>query len=127
MGWVDAPISGGPDGIAERRLAIMAGGSDEDPARVEPVLREVGRVVHVGGSADSRILQVQGARMIGRSYTPGARATIMLKDLRLISELADAVGLELPHVARTIALYEELVARGDGALDASALDELRLA
>lgn len=47
--------------------------------------------------------------------------------MRLISELADAVVLERPPIARTIALYEEFVARGDGALDASALDELQLA
>jgi 3-hydroxyisobutyrate dehydrogenase-like beta-hydroxyacid dehydrogenase len=143
VGWVDAPVSGGPEAIGERRLAIMAGGSAEDLARARPILAEVGRVVHVGGpgaghtvklinqiivpltieavaealalaercgldlklvrealsggSADSRILQIQGGRMIDHAYTPGARATIMLKDLRLISELADSLGIELPE------------------------------
>jgi 3-hydroxyisobutyrate dehydrogenase-like beta-hydroxyacid dehydrogenase len=51
----------------------------------------------------------------------------MLKDLRLISELADSVGLELPHVVSTLDLYEQLVAAGDGELDSAALHKLRLA
>src|SRR5262245_58988885 len=33
VGWVDAPVSGGPPAIAERRLAIMAGGRDADVRR----------------------------------------------------------------------------------------------
>jgi 2-hydroxy-3-oxopropionate reductase len=172
LGWVDAPVSGGPEGIVERRLAIMAGGTDEDVARVEPLLSQVGNVVHVGGpgaghtvklinqvivpltieavaealalaercgldlelvraalrggSADSRILEVQGSRMIAHDYTPGGKATIMLKDLHMISGLADSVGLDLPHVTSTLALYEQLVRRGEGELDCSALHKLRL-
>jgi 3-hydroxyisobutyrate dehydrogenase-like beta-hydroxyacid dehydrogenase len=172
VGWVDAPVSGGPGAIVERRLAIMAGGLQADVDRARPILAEAGRVVHVGGpgaghtvkllnqvivplaieavaealalgercgldlelvrdalrggSADSRVLQVQGSRMIAHDYTPAGKATIMLKDLRLISELADSVGLELPHVVSTLGLYEQLVAAGDGELDSSALHKLRL-
>jgi 3-hydroxyisobutyrate dehydrogenase-like beta-hydroxyacid dehydrogenase len=173
VGWVDAPVSGGPEAIAERRLAVMAGGSEPDVARARPILEEAGTVVRVGGpgaghavklinqvivcltieavaealvlaetcglelelvrealtggSADSRVLQVQGSRMIARDYSPAAKATIMVKDLRLIAELAGAVGARLPHVDSTLALYEQLVAAGDGGLDVSALHKLRLA
>lgn len=173
VGWVDAPVSGGPGALLERRLAIMAGGAEEDVGRARPLLCEVGRVVHVGGpgaghtvklvnqvvvclaieavaealalaercgldlelvrdalsggSADSRVLQVQGSRMIARDYAPAAKATIMLKDLRLIAELAEQAGIDLPHVASTLSLYEQLVAAGDGELDAAALHKLRLA
>ena len=172
VGWVDAPVSGGPAAIEERHLAIMAGGSVEDVARARPILERVGRVVHVGGpgaghtvklvnqvivplgieavaealalaercglelelvrealrggSADSRILQVQGSRMIAHDYTPSARAAVMEKDLRLISELAEEAGLELPHVRSTLARYGELIARGEGELDSSALHKLLL-
>jgi 3-hydroxyisobutyrate dehydrogenase-like beta-hydroxyacid dehydrogenase len=49
VGWVDAPVSGGPPAIPERRLAIMAGGSEEDVRRAESLLAPLGRVVHVGG------------------------------------------------------------------------------
>ena len=30
MGWVDAPVSGGPEGAEAGELAIMAGGGDVD-------------------------------------------------------------------------------------------------
>jgi 3-hydroxyisobutyrate dehydrogenase-like beta-hydroxyacid dehydrogenase len=39
--------------------------------------------------------------MIAHDYTPAGKATIMLKDLRLISELADSLGLDMPHVVST--------------------------
>jgi 3-hydroxyisobutyrate dehydrogenase-like beta-hydroxyacid dehydrogenase len=172
VGWVDAPVSGGPGAILDRRLAIMAGGVEADVERARPILSEVGRVVHVGGpgaghtvklvnqvvvslaieavaealalaercgldlelvrdalkggSADSRVLQVQGSRMIAHDYTPAAKATIMLKDLRLISELAASVGLDLPHTTSARDLYQQLVDAGDGDLDTAALHKLRL-
>lgn len=172
VGWVDAPVSGGPAGVEQRSLAIMAGGTPGDVDRARPTLARVGRVTHVGGpgaghmvklvnqtivplyveavaeglalaercgldlqlvrtalaggSADSRVFQVQGARMARHDYTPGARASVMLKDLRMISELAASVGIELPHVSSTLALYEQLERRGEGALDVSALHRLRL-
>jgi 3-hydroxyisobutyrate dehydrogenase-like beta-hydroxyacid dehydrogenase len=172
VGWVDAPVSGGPGAIESQSLAIMAGGSDEDIARARAILERAGRVTHVGGpgaghlvklvnqtvvplyieaiaealalaercgldlglvrqaleggSADSRVFQIQGARMVAHDYTPAARAAVMLKDLRMIARLAETVGLELPAVGTTIGLYEELEARGEADLDASALHKLRL-
>jgi 3-hydroxyisobutyrate dehydrogenase-like beta-hydroxyacid dehydrogenase len=172
IGWVDAPVSGGPPAILQRRLAIMAGGSNDDVQRAERLLSPLGRVVHVGGpgaghavklvnqvvvpltieavaealalaercgldlevvrdalrggSADSRILEVHASRMIAHDYTPAAHATIMLKDLLLVEEVAASVGLDLPHVESTRGRYEELVARGEGELDSTALHKLLL-
>lgn len=170
IGWVDAPVSGGPEGAAGGSLAIMAGGSAADVERARPVLEALGRPVRVGGPgaghtakvinqlivgltietvaealllaeasgldlallrqalaggfADSKILQIHGARMATRRYLPGGRATTQLKDLRLAQALAVTTGLRLPHLADTLARYERLVARGDGALDHSALYKL---
>jgi 2-hydroxy-3-oxopropionate reductase len=46
---VDAPVSGGVAGARARTLAVMASGSDEAFARVEPHLRAFGKnVFHVG-------------------------------------------------------------------------------
>jgi 3-hydroxyisobutyrate dehydrogenase len=39
MRWIDAPVSGGTKGAEEGTLAVMAGGSDEDFARVGPYVR----------------------------------------------------------------------------------------
>lgn len=50
VGWVDAPVSGGPEGAAAGTLAIMAGGTEADFAHAAPILHALGgSVVHVGG------------------------------------------------------------------------------
>jgi 3-hydroxyisobutyrate dehydrogenase len=45
---VDAPVSGGVPRAASGTLAIMAGGAEEDLARVEPVLKAMGSVHRTG-------------------------------------------------------------------------------
>jgi 3-hydroxyisobutyrate dehydrogenase-like beta-hydroxyacid dehydrogenase len=64
--------------------------------------------------------------MIARDYAPSAHVKTMLKDLRMASELGARLDLELPCVERVIELAEELVARGDGELDISAIHSLRM-
>ena len=173
VGWVDAPVSGGPEGAESGTLAIMVGGDKADIAAARPVLNALGgNVTRIGGpgaghtaklanqamvgtileavaeglalaeragldpalvseavrggSADTRPLRAMGPRMIARDYTPRAHVTTMLKDLRMASELGARVGVELPCVERVIELAEELVERGDGQLDISAIHRLRL-
>lgn len=48
IGFVDAPVSGGPARASDGTLAIMAGGTEEDFARAEPVLRAMGTPHHLG-------------------------------------------------------------------------------
>ena len=171
IGWIDAPVSGGPEGAAAGTLAIMAGGAASDFETVKPVLDILGgNVVHVGGPgmghvvkvinqvivgltieavaegltlaeksgvdprlvqqalkggfADSKILQIHGTRMIERSYAPGGKATIQLKDLRLGQELSTTAGVRLPHLESLIRFYERLVSLKDGDLDHSAIHKL---
>ena len=171
IGWVDAPVSGGPEGASKGALAIMAGGTENDFSRVKPILDVLGdNVVHVGGPglghtvkvinqlivgltietvaealtlaeksgvdprmvqqalkggfADSKILQLHGTRMADRSYVPGAKATIQLKDLRLGKALAAVAAVKLPHLESTMKLFERLIDQGDGNLDHSAIHKL---
>jgi 3-hydroxyisobutyrate dehydrogenase-like beta-hydroxyacid dehydrogenase len=170
VGWVDAPVSGGPDGAEKGTLAIMAGGSEEDCAAVEPLLAALGRFVRVGGpgaghtvkivnqvivgltlqavaeaialaeraqvdprlaqralaggSADSRVLQAHGTRMIDRDFAARATVQTMLKDARLALDLAGSVGLELPHLSDLASRWERLVADGMGGADCAALFSL---
>jgi 3-hydroxyisobutyrate dehydrogenase-like beta-hydroxyacid dehydrogenase len=171
IGWVDAPVSGGPEGASCGTLAIMAGGTENDFVRVRPVLDVLGsNVVRVGGPgqghtvkvinqlivgltietvaealtlaeksgvdphllqqalkggfADSKILQLHGTRMIDRSYQPGAKATIQLKDLKMANTLAAEAAVDLPHLTSTLELYKKLIAQGDGELDHSAIHKL---
>ncbi|MGB9737490.1 NAD(P)-dependent oxidoreductase [Chloroflexus sp.] len=170
IGWVDAPVSGGPEGAAHGTLAIMVGGTEADVSRAWPILNALGRPTHVGppgtghtakvinqlivgltiqavaeamvlaerygldlavlraalagGFADSKVLQLHGARMAARQYIPGGKVTTQLKDLRMAAAMAATAGVELPHLADTIRRYETLVALGYGDLDHSALHML---
>jgi 3-hydroxyisobutyrate dehydrogenase-like beta-hydroxyacid dehydrogenase len=76
------------------------------------------------GFADSKILQIHGSRMINRAYVPGGKVRSQLKDLRLALNLTNEVSAKLPHLESVVALYETLVAQGDGELDHSALHKL---
>ena len=50
IGFLDAPVSGGPGGAASASLSIMVGGSEGDFARGRPVLASVGKTIfHLGG------------------------------------------------------------------------------
>lgn len=76
----------------------------------------------LGGFADSRILDLHGDRMVKRNFVAGGRAEWQLKDVRLIAEQAEAVGLQSPTLDNSLNRWEELVvARGMGHLDHSGL------
>ena len=45
VGFVDAPVTGGPEGARDATLAILVGGSEEDVARARPLLDVLGRTV----------------------------------------------------------------------------------
>lgn len=167
VGWVDAPVSGGPEGAEQGTLAIMAGGEAEDLETVRGVLEALGSVVHVGGpgaghtvkivnqvivglaleavaealalaeragldpavvraalrggSADSRVLQIQGARMADRDFAPRGSVRTMQKDGRLGLALAESLGLELPHLRSLAAVWDQLVTSGHGDDDCTVL------
>ena len=49
IGFLDAPVSGGPGGAAAASLSIMVGGSEADFARGRPVLEALGKkIFHIG-------------------------------------------------------------------------------
>jgi 3-hydroxyisobutyrate dehydrogenase-like beta-hydroxyacid dehydrogenase len=39
--WVDAPVSGGPPASASGALVVMAGGEEQDLARIEPLMQDI--------------------------------------------------------------------------------------
>ena len=97
--------------VAEALLLAAASGAD--PAAVRHAL--------AGGSADSRILQGQGQRMLERNFIPGGTAAVVAKDVETILAAARDAGLTLPLVERVGALYRNVLAQGDAALDHTAL------
>lgn len=103
------------DAVAQAlRMAELSG---VDPALVRKAL--------LGGFAESRILDLHGDRMVRRDFAPGGRATLQLKDVRLMSQLADSVGLDSPTLKNSLAQWEKFVhEKGLGDLDHSGLFRL---
>lgn len=84
--------------VAEALLLCARGGAD------------MGKVKEAmaGGFADSRILQVHGERMVQRDFSPRARMSVQLKDLRNALATAAEVGFDAPITT----LFEQLYAQG---------------
>lgn len=83
------------------------------------------REAMLGGFADSRILDLHGSRMARRDFVAGGRAALQLKDVRLICQLAQEVGLESPTLANSLSQWEKLVDElGGGEWDHSGLFKL---
>lgn len=100
------------DAVAQAlRLAELAG---VESGKVREAL--------LGGFAESRILQLHGERMAKRDFRAGGRAELQLKDVRLICEMASAVGFQSPTLENCLSQWEKLVeTRGLGDVDHSGL------
>lgn len=73
------------------------------------------------GPAYARIMDGKGEKMLNGDFTPEARLSQHLKDVRLIVELGEQAGLPMTLSAAHRAILEEAEAAGLGALDNSAL------
>jgi 3-hydroxyisobutyrate dehydrogenase-like beta-hydroxyacid dehydrogenase len=66
IGWVDAPVSGGPEGAALGTLSIMAGGTKAHVDRVRPFLEVLGtNIVHVGGPGMGHMVKIVNQMIVG--------------------------------------------------------------
>lgn len=97
--------------VAEALLLCRKGGAD------------MGKVKEAitGGFADSRILQVHGQRMVDRDFTPRARMSVQLKDMRNALVTAEEVGFDAPVTELFEGLYAQAVDHGLADLDHAGL------
>lgn len=94
MGWVDAPVSGGPEGAETGSLAIMAGGDDADIAKVQPIMDAVSSAFTVFGPVGSG----QVAKMVNQ--------VLVLNNYAVIAEalaLAEAGGIDASKIPAALA------------------------
>jgi 3-hydroxyisobutyrate dehydrogenase len=91
-------------GVGEALLLAQAGGLDLDRA-IEAVK---------GGAAGSWMLANRGPQMARRDWRPGFTIDLQQKDLRLVLEAADELGVPLPGTAMVFQLYRSLQQRGLG-------------
>ena len=92
---------------------LLASKAGADPKKVREAL--------LGGFAQSRILEVHGERMIGRSFDPGFRIRLHQKDLNLALQTARSLELSLPNTATAQELFNAVAAQGGSDLDHSAM------
>ena len=112
------PVGAGQ--VAKAANQILVGGTIALVAEVMTLVRREGldpvavREALLGGFAASRVLEVQGKRMIDRDFEPGFRVGLQHKDLSIALELARSDRMALPVTAVIRELYSSLRARPAG-------------
>jgi 2-hydroxy-3-oxopropionate reductase len=84
-----------------------------DPARIREAL--------LGGFAASRVLEVHGERILKSNYTPGFRAALYGKDMRIAARTLAESNTPAPVSSVVQELVAAMLARGKGDMDYSAL------
>src|SRR5207245_1374661 len=89
MMFVDAPVSGGPGAARAGTLAIMAGGAEAAIARVAPLLRDLGKMTHMGPVGTGQATKLVNQTLVLTNYCVLAEAlplpTAHVVDARKIS------------------------------------------
>jgi len=112
MGWVDAPVSGGPPAAAAGTLAIMAGGSEDDFARARPVLADLGQCTRMGAVGSGQTTKMVNQVLVLSNYCILAEALALAEAGGVdAAKIPDALGSGYAGSAMLQKLYPRLVAR----------------
>ena len=98
-------VVGTMQAVSEALVFAQAGGLD-----LQKTLDAV-----TGGAAGSWMLSNRGPQVIDRDWRPGFTIDLQQKDLRLVLDEADALGVPLPTTAQVFQYYRTLQAQGLGA------------
>jgi 3-hydroxyisobutyrate dehydrogenase len=78
MGWVDAPVSGGPPAAREGAMTVMAGGAPEDIEHIRPLMADMaGNFTHMGPSGAGQTTKMINQAIVGTGYVLMAEALIL--------------------------------------------------
>ena len=75
--YVDAPVSGGPEGAKNGNLAIMAGGSQSAFAKAKPVLETMGKPTRVGPVGCGQLAKLANQAIVADTITAVAEALML--------------------------------------------------
>jgi 3-hydroxyisobutyrate dehydrogenase-like beta-hydroxyacid dehydrogenase len=92
MGWVDAPVSGGPPAAAAGTLALMVGGDDEVVARVLPYLADLGKATHMGPTGSGQVTKMVNQVFVLNGFAVLAEALA----------LAEAGGIDVAKIPEAL-------------------------
>ena len=94
MGWVDAPVSGGPAAAEAGRLTVMAGGDPADMERAAPVLAALAvNVTHMGPVGAGQTTKLVNQALVGAGFVLMAEALAM----------AEAAGIDAARLPACLA------------------------
>ena len=79
----------------------------------------------MAGAAGNWFLDKRGATMLRDEFVPGFKCAHLLKDLRIVDGMAREAGIRTTVIGQALADYAELVERGMGDADTSALIALK--
>ena len=83
--------------------------------------------VLTAGAADSWFLRYRGKTMLENNFKPGFKQALLLKDLKIVQNMARELNIDMQTVDLAIRDYSALVASGDGDNDTSGLIRLKRA
>ena len=90
MGWVDAPISGGPVAAGDGALTIMMGGTDDDVKRATTVLNDLAtNLTHIGALGAGQTAKIINQAIVGIGY-------VMMGETLALAEAAGIDAKRLP-------------------------------
>jgi 3-hydroxyisobutyrate dehydrogenase-like beta-hydroxyacid dehydrogenase len=94
VAFLDAPVSGGPEGAEQGTLTVMCGGEAAAFARAEPVFRAFGRAIrHMGPSGSGSAIKLVNQLLVATHTLAAVEA----------ARLATAAGFDLALVLELIA------------------------
>jgi 3-hydroxyisobutyrate dehydrogenase len=78
MGWIDAPVSGGPPAARDGTMTVMAGGEIEDVEAIRPLMADMaGNFTHMGPSGAGQTTKMINQAIVGTGYVLMAEALIL--------------------------------------------------
>ena len=90
--FLDAPVSGGPDGAAAGRLVVMVGGSALALETARPVIEAfAAKIVHVGPTATALRLKLVNQLLVTYHVIGAAEALVMIDRLDIPRAIASEV------------------------------------
>jgi 3-hydroxyisobutyrate dehydrogenase-like beta-hydroxyacid dehydrogenase len=78
MGWVDAPVSGGPPAARDGTMTVMAGGDAEDIERIRPLMGDMAaNFTPMGPSGAGQTAKIINQAIVGTGYVLMAEALVL--------------------------------------------------
>jgi len=99
--------------VAMGELLVFSKKAGVDPRKVVEAIK--------GGAAQCWTLDVKPPRLFAGNRNPGFKAHMQLKDLKIVMDTAGEYGMPLPSAAEDTRLFQEMIDKGMGELDNSAV------